>query len=179
MGHTHLPLKTDFTLTYNRACIIAQKTDTIIASVLQMGYSDQHLGFFGKISLSIETLIDVLKDIAKSLSYSGVKKILLLNGHGGNDNALHLAAVKIKKEIGVSAAVFGVSDIFNYSLKKFNNKFDVHAGVQKTAAMYIYELETVREEKVEKAFLNLAVDPLKVAEEYDNKTAKKIILYKF
>ncbi|MGM0438248.1 MAG: creatininase family protein [Bacillota bacterium] len=175
----HLPLKTDHTLTYERACKIAEITDTVIAQILNLGYSHHHLGFPGTISLSNETLISVLKDVALSLSYSGVKKILFLNGHGGNDNALSMAEKVIEEDINISVAVFGVSDITTYSPKEYKGKFDIHAGVQETAAMYIYDQDSVREDKIEKPELIIDFDYREIAERFDEKTANKIFYKKF
>lgn len=175
----HLPLKTDHTLTFERACKIAKKTETVVAQILNLGYSHHHLGFPGTISLSNETLISVLKDTALSLSYSGIKKILFLNGHGGNDNALSMAEKIIEEDIDVSVAVFGVNDITSYSPKEYQNKFDIHAGVQETAAMYIYDKSSVRENKIKKPELLIDFDFKKIAEEFDEKTAKKIFYKKF
>lgn len=172
-GH-HLPLETDYTLTYSRAKKIAALTDTLVAPVIRLGYSDHHLGFPGTISLSNETLVQVLFEVVESLEFSGVKKIIFLSGHGGNDTALAMAAEKVKNLLEVEVAVFGVSDIAAFSPPEFGGKYDVHAGVQETAAMYIYDNEAVREEKIEKPEITPGFDLDLVENKWGVGTGKKL-----
>jgi creatinine amidohydrolase len=57
----------------------------------------------GTISLDADTFISVLVSIGKSIAQHGFKKILFLNGHGGNRGMVITAIMKLS-EIGVSAA---------------------------------------------------------------------------
>ena len=46
--------------------------------------SHEHEGFAGTVSISASTLIAVIDDIRASLARSGVERLVLVNGHGGN-----------------------------------------------------------------------------------------------
>ena len=50
-------------------------------AITKSGEHDRHPG---TLSLSAETLMAVLRDIAASVSRAGVERLCLLNGHGGN-----------------------------------------------------------------------------------------------
>ena len=50
------------------------------------------MDFKGTITLSETTLVNVIIDVCKSLAHHGFRKIILVNGHGGNVPALKLAA---------------------------------------------------------------------------------------
>jgi creatinine amidohydrolase len=75
-------------------------TDTIVASVIArrlsadygllllppvtLSCSHEHSGFAGTVSISAETLIAVVADVAESLRRSGIERLAIVNGHGGN-----------------------------------------------------------------------------------------------
>jgi creatinine amidohydrolase len=75
-------------------------TDTILASVIArrlsadygllllppvtLSCSQEHSGFAGTVSVSAETLIAVVTDVAESLRRSGIERLAIVNGHGGN-----------------------------------------------------------------------------------------------
>jgi creatinine amidohydrolase len=75
-------------------------TDTIVAGVIAgrlsadygllllppvtLSCSHEHSGFAGTVSISAETLIAVVTDVAESLYRSGIERLAIVNGHGGN-----------------------------------------------------------------------------------------------
>ncbi len=63
--------------------------------VVAYGISAHHFPFPGVLSLSPEHFIGVLRDLGDSLARSGFRRIFILNAHGGNDEAVRLAARQI------------------------------------------------------------------------------------
>lgn len=59
------------------------------------GLSPHHMGLAGSITLRTDTFIGVLEDVCVSLLHHGVRRILLLNGHGGNVAALDVALARL------------------------------------------------------------------------------------
>jgi creatinine amidohydrolase len=49
-----------------------------------MSCSHEHEGFEGTVSISSRTLIAIINDVQSSLARSGIKYLVLVNGHGGN-----------------------------------------------------------------------------------------------
>jgi creatinine amidohydrolase len=103
-GH-HLPLLTD-TLIVNRMldAALAALPDEVIAWVLPTlpyGKSNEHTGFPGTVSLSAQTLMAVLHDIARSLADAGFRRLAFLNGHGGNSALLEVMAREIRAATGL------------------------------------------------------------------------------
>jgi creatinine amidohydrolase len=74
---------------------------------LNYGISPHHMNFPGTITLGPETLITTVMDIAGSLKHHGIKKILLVTGHGGNQASLNVAAGRIRFELGMKASNVG------------------------------------------------------------------------
>lgn len=93
----HLPLGVDTALAEHIArASVAAATEQAVAPVvlapaLPYGRSDHHFGFPGVLSLRSETLAAVLRDIVRSLPESGLRRLFVLNGHGGNDATLRVA----------------------------------------------------------------------------------------
>ncbi len=78
-------------LTHRLAERIWSKQKVIVAPTITFGYSPHHMDFKGTITLSESTLANVIMDVCKSLAHHGFKKIILINGHGGNETALSIA----------------------------------------------------------------------------------------
>ena len=96
----HLPLDVDAFLVTEIAAAaneIARKSIcSILVPPIHVGYSAHHMGYCGTVSLSIETLIGVVRDTVQSLAYHGFRRVVLLNGHGGNTALLSLVASELR-----------------------------------------------------------------------------------
>jgi creatinine amidohydrolase len=80
----YLPLTTDTLI----ACIIARDVadacKLMLLPPISIACSHEHAAWPGTVSISARTLHQVVTDIADSLHTSGVDRLLLVNGHGGN-----------------------------------------------------------------------------------------------
>ncbi len=83
--HAYLSLLTDVRIPLALADAVSTETGVIVAPVVNFGVSPYFLSYPGTISLRVNTLLNVVEDILDSLYKSGFRKILILNGHGGND----------------------------------------------------------------------------------------------
>jgi creatinine amidohydrolase len=83
--HAYLSLLTDVKVPLALADAASQKSGVLVAPPLNFGASPYFLAYPGTISLRIATLLDVAEDIVRSLYGHGFRRILALNGHGGND----------------------------------------------------------------------------------------------
>lgn len=91
----HLPTKVDCLLVgeiARRAAIQASATTpTLITPVVWTGLAEHHMSMGATISLDYEEFFAVLRGVCRSLVRQGFKRVLLLNGHGGNIAALTVA----------------------------------------------------------------------------------------
>lgn len=69
----------------------------VVAPAVPWGCSSAHMDRAGTISLRHETLIAVVTDIVDSLSRHGFRRFMLVNGHGGNNAALRIAAEQCRR----------------------------------------------------------------------------------
>jgi creatinine amidohydrolase len=91
----HLPTQVDCLLVgeiAGRAAALASKTaPTLVTPVVWTGLAEHHMSLGATISLDFDTFFALLRGICRSLVRQGFRKILLLNGHGGNIAALTVA----------------------------------------------------------------------------------------
>ena len=94
----HLPLGTD-TLIPNRILdFIEEKTDTLIVPTMPYGNTDYLASFPGTISLGPEITYQVMYQILDGLYQNGIRKFVVLNGHGGNNSILDRLSVDFEKK---------------------------------------------------------------------------------
>jgi mycofactocin system creatininase family protein len=134
-GH-HLPLGTDTAVACAVADAAAGSLDgALLAPALAYGASGEHEDFPGTISLGTEALTGLLVEYGRSAGrWAG--RVLVVNGHGGNLDALR-AAVPLLRVEGRDVAWFpcGVPG------------GDAHAGRTETSMMLHVEPAGVREDR--------------------------------
>jgi creatinine amidohydrolase len=98
----HLPLGTDSLIleALLAQCLkaLAPEIPVLCLPTLALGWSLEHQSFPGTLSLRPTTLLAVLQDIGDSLAASGVRRLLLLNGHGGQGEILRIAARQLRAQ---------------------------------------------------------------------------------
>jgi creatinine amidohydrolase len=82
--HAYLSLSTDSTLAERLAVEAAEPLGVAVFPVLAYGITPYFRAFPGTITLRVETYISVVRDILNAMVEQGFKRILILNGHGGN-----------------------------------------------------------------------------------------------
>jgi creatinine amidohydrolase/Fe(II)-dependent formamide hydrolase-like protein len=85
--HGYLSLLTDAKIPQALADAASQRSGVLVAPPLNFGVSPYFLAYPGTISLRSSTFLDVVEDMITSLYQAGFRRILVLNGHGGNDGA--------------------------------------------------------------------------------------------
>ncbi|MDH3352333.1 MAG: creatininase family protein, partial [Gammaproteobacteria bacterium] len=96
----HLPLDTD-AWDAERLCDDVAKACSqprpIVLPLIPYGVSYHHDDFAGTISIGPDTLSRMVHDIGIAAAHNGIRKLLIINGHGGNTAALHFAAQLINR----------------------------------------------------------------------------------
>ncbi len=85
--HGYLSLLCDVRIPLALADAASQKTGVLVAPPLNFGSSPYFLSYPGTLSLRVSTLLDVVEDLVRSVYRQGFRRLLILNGHGGNDAA--------------------------------------------------------------------------------------------
>ncbi|GAA0931892.1 creatininase family protein [Pseudonocardia zijingensis] len=110
----HLPMGTDTLLAeavvdaaLARLAPAGGDPELVRLPALPFGHSPHHL-FAAAVSLSAATLQAVLADVLDSLVRSGFRRVLLVNGHGGNDEIVRLAVKRcaLERDVALGACSY-------------------------------------------------------------------------
>ena len=85
--HSHLRLTVDCILPERIGAEAAEPLGVPVFPVVAYGVTPYFREFPGTISLRVETHLNVVRDILDSMAHSGFRRILIVNGHGGNTPA--------------------------------------------------------------------------------------------
>ncbi len=99
------PLGTDHLIAKSLAEEVAKRTGVLCLQVIPFGVSSHHKQFWGTIFISPKTFKKYVKETCLSLNYYGVRKIVVVNGHGGNLAALSELARELREE-GIFVSIF-------------------------------------------------------------------------
>lgn len=96
----HLALQTDTAIASGLAERLADDlgADAILLPRLDYGLSEHHLHFPGTLTLRPESYLALIADIVESLAHWGMRRVIIVNGHGGNIDALRLASRAARRD---------------------------------------------------------------------------------
>lgn len=137
----HLPMSVDACtvdgVARRLAAALPADSPVLILPTQAVCKSDEHIDFPGTLTLSPETLLRVLTEIGASVARSGVRKMVFLNGHGGNIAVMDLAARKLRVDHDMMA--FSVN-WFGFGMPQglyspLESSHGIHAGDMETSVM--------------------------------------------
>jgi creatinine amidohydrolase len=99
------PLGTDHLIAKALAEETAKRTGVLCLPVIPFGVSAHHKQFWGTVFISPKIFKDYVKEVCFALNYYGVRKIVIVNGHGGNLSALEELAKELREE-GIFVSIF-------------------------------------------------------------------------
>jgi len=142
----HLPLDTDaFDADYLARKVAEACSDPkpLVLPPVPYGVSYHHEDFAGTLSVSPETMARLVYEIGMCAAHNGITKLVLVNGHGGNGPALHLAAQMVNKDAHIFTCVDSgeTSDPDVEAMAETRN--DVHAGEIETSTTLAVRPELV------------------------------------
>ena len=82
--HAYLSLSVDSILSERVAAAAAEPLGVPVFPALAYGITPYFRAFPGTLTLRVETYLRVVRDLLDSLAASGFRRIVLVNGHGGN-----------------------------------------------------------------------------------------------
>ena len=146
----HLPVDTDFFDARHMAWQVAERCEEpkpLVLPAIPYGVSYHHENFKGTLSVTNDALSRFVYDIGMSLAQNGVKKIIILNGHGDNAPTLSYAAQMINRDAHIFVCVDTgeTSDVDLYKLIDTPN--DIHAGEIETSTTLALRPDMVQMDK--------------------------------
>jgi creatinine amidohydrolase len=151
----HLPLIVDAAIGVAVLGKALEKLDAIVPAyalpALYYGKSNEHWHFPGTITLSAETLLATLMEVAESIYRAGFRKLIFMNSHGGQPQVMEIAA----RDLHIKYSDFLVFPLFTWRvphitgelLSPQEKKLGIHAGDAETSIMLSILPEQVKMEK--------------------------------
>tara|TARA_B100000965_G_scaffold172138_1_gene143752 strand:+ start:383 stop:1171 length:789 start_codon:yes stop_codon:yes gene_type:complete len=147
----HLPLATDSIFVDEIICEVLKLIPSDIPikklPTQYMGFSPEHKGFDGTISLSSNLMTSMIKEVGVQLADMGFKRLILINGHGGQISLLNTAARELRS-IAPKLSVFpcflwsGVDGLSELLTKK-EIENGLHASLAETSLMMALKSDLV------------------------------------
>lgn len=135
----HLPLGTDLIDSREIALRAAEKEYTIIFPPFFFGQIYEARQQPGTVAYSPQTVMTVLQETCDELYRNGINKIILVNGHGGNNSLLtYFCQIQLEKQKGYAVYLFRPEDSEEYQDKLDQMRqtdWDGHAGETETSMM--------------------------------------------
>lgn len=147
----HLPLGTDSMIISTFVQRLKEQFakdgfPALFLPLMPYGKSNEHLDYPGTITYSMQTFISVLMDIGRSCARAGTKKLVFLNGHGGNHEVLDMITRELRIETGMQ--VFALHPMLKImpeskeeqgcQLSDEEAKLGIHAGrIETSVIMHI------------------------------------------
>jgi creatinine amidohydrolase len=103
--HAYLSLATDSILAERVAAEAADPLGVPVFPVLAYGVTPSFMAYPGTVTLRFTTYLDIVRDLLDSLALGGFRRILIVNGHGGNNAALGIVGEWMATHPGVQARV--------------------------------------------------------------------------
>ena len=105
----HLPVQVDALLAgevaLRAARLVANHTPTIVLPTIWSGLAEHHMSLGGTLTLDLQTFMGLVRGIVRSVVRNGFRRILLLNGHGGNMTALNALVGDLSAELSLPIAL--------------------------------------------------------------------------
>ena len=148
----HLPLATDAVI--NEAIVTAslerlkERPTVLVLPAINIGSSLEHTAFAGTLSVDAETVVAVWQAVGTSVARAGVRKLVILNSHGGQAGLVDLVALRLRVEQQMLVArahyfSFGVPPGL---FEEDELALGLHGGAVETSLMMHVRPELVRRE---------------------------------
>lgn len=124
---------TDNVIPESIAAGIAERINALIAPVINYGITKSLYRYNGGITIKPDTFAAYVKDVLDSLADSGFKNVFVMNGHGGNNDALKQTAATCYREKDLNIAVIHWWELCGDMTKEFFGHAGGHGGTDETA----------------------------------------------
>lgn len=161
----HLATGVD-TFLAGEACLRTAKRVTkqrpiVVTPTLWVGLAEHHMAFGGTLTVSLSTYHAVLQDLCRSIGRAGFKKVLIINGHGGNIAALSAFTTELTLELDMPIASTEIYTLAHES-GRYKEVLEDQQGVQhaceaETSMMMAAFNDCVRSDNLPKAHGPMAV----------------------
>jgi creatinine amidohydrolase len=143
-AHGAIPLGTDTVIPEALATDLAEKLDALVAPAVAYGVTNSLLPYPGSTTVSSSTFRAYLFEAAAGLVDAGFRRVVLLNGHGGQSEEVAEVVARLWNEKRAYAAAvewWGLAAEASASI--YPGVVSGHAGVEETAMVLAVAPDTI------------------------------------
>ena len=145
----HLPVSVDTTI--NRGVVARTLSKcpadlpVLVLPTQCIGNAVEHLRYPGTLTTTPETLLTLVTDIGDSVARAGVKRLVVLNSHGGNVSVLDIACrrIRIRNDILAVSCMWARMGKPEALKDPTEGRFGIHAGRDETSVMLALDAANV------------------------------------
>ncbi|MCG6858515.1 MAG: creatininase family protein [Salaquimonas sp.] len=155
----HLPVSTDTSIMNGMIETVAKMLppepsgdlDIRFLPVQAVGKSNEHLAFPGTLTIPATVLIEYWCELGASVARAGIRKLVLVNSHGGNEEIMGIVARELRVRhammvVKSSWMRFGVPDGLYGEIE---SKYGIHGGDRETSLMLHFRPDLVDMDRAE------------------------------
>ncbi len=148
----HLPLSVDTDLVNGLIAhtlpLLPANLPVLFLPTQTVGRSIEHTAFAGTLTLSAGALIQTWLDLGECVARAGLKKLVLLNSHGGNVSTIDIVGRELRARYGltvlmVNSFALALPAEVNALFSADEHRFGVHGGDMETSMMLALHPERV------------------------------------
>lgn len=146
----HLPIATDTAINNGMLAELQQQLpdhlDVLVLPTQEIGKANEHKYGLGTLSLSAPLLIEAWTAIGQKVSEAGVKKIVLVNSHGGNSDIMSIVGREMRVRFDMMAVTtqWGRFPTPEGLYSDREKEFGIHGGDLETSLMLHFRPDLVK-----------------------------------
>ncbi|MFC4600511.1 creatininase family protein [Cohnella hongkongensis] len=146
----HAPLGTDLYIAEGLAQSVDGVEHAMLLPSVPVGVAEYHRHFAGSLWVSPETLKRYVGEIVKSLAYHGVKKVIVVNGHGGNREPLKEMARYVMMDADIRVVVWTwFESIEPEIVRMYGRRPPLHADETETSMLMAIQPDYIQPDQYE------------------------------
>lgn len=125
----------------------------VVAPVLWVGLAQHHVAFGGSFTLRLSTYQALLGDLGLSIKNAGFRRLVVVNGHGGNMTALNAMSAELSRELAIDLRITTYFQLAEEAIGSIleDQPGVLHAGEAETSMMLALRPELVEQTKLGQA----------------------------
>jgi len=151
----HLPVATDTAINQGMLGELVKRApedlSILILPIQAVGKSNEHLRSPGTLTLTAETALRAWTEIGQSVARAGLRKLVIVNSHGGNSDLLGI----VTRELRITCEMLAVHTAWSRFGKPdglytaAEGVYGIHGGDVETSLMLHFRPDLVRREKAQ------------------------------
>lgn len=146
-----LPLGTDTIVATHFATVAAEAEGVVQTPPVAVGVSPHHRHFEGSLWVGEETFKRYVEEVVRSLASHGIRRVVLVNGHGGNVNALSRVGRRLRADEVAYAVTWNWWEAVDEQLEEAFDEPGGHAGHGETSMLLAIDPSLVDTDRLEAA----------------------------